>query len=841
PFRTIAAAVHYVNDIPARAGLPAGTPPLPYTSTSPNGLGHVWTHAIIHLLPGVYSPSDEPHGDILLDGNGDTFPIVIPPHVSIQGTSILDTVIAAGHQPDPGPNQLNPAEWCTPFVFGVFYDPSTGQVVPAGHANAVAASGEGCFIANLTFYGCGVNPFPQGRTLADQRWQGAILLDDATPATPVVTNCVFVKNRVGILINAEGPMPGDEPTHHDGFASINNTFVWNGIGIWNGYGATIDHSSTVAGVSELILINNVFDSSEPGLFGDHPVFCDYFNGTNARPATWPFGGGDSNFEGVAQADMRVDIGSGVFIDFNAYERGTRSGLTPIQESNYNKGHNGGGYTRVSLPRPLLRSGASMPIPAATRNIAEITGYQSSDGAVVPPPFSGSKPRGVLYVCDLFCLGRYDQGIPAGDPNAWDGFPPFPEFEGSPLDFRIAPTATEYPDDYSGAPFFNCRNPLVDNGLDLATSAPVTLENGQIATVPGLAHQVYPLDAWSVDGEGFGNPRVHDHPHALYSDTTLAVDIGADELGDLLVAGYHMGKSSFVRLRSSHPENPRSREIQNHFMWYFSVANTGSAQMQSGHRTRGFTQPYYRTLVTMGGIDSDWPAAYSFAPGAGPYTWHSTELLTLPPMWQRPWRFQHFPVPNPPVSFAGMYLATAADVTPHLLPDVHPWWTMSGLAAGLPNQTPPSLMFWQSCAAMPAGAYNGSLYLPVTSPVINPPGVYDGYVDVPRDLDFAWLDGLNWGPFVPSPLPAPSFETFARWENYLSPKQLNDVDGWCRLYDAARIGPLRVYELPSTLVRTSNATHPIAIRFSLECNTVGMLSEDKNIQSFMVLIDDPESP
>ncbi|MBK8976359.1 MAG: hypothetical protein IPM29_10555 [Planctomycetes bacterium] len=167
--------------------------------------------------------------------------------------------------------------------------------------------------------------------------------------------------------------------------------------------------------------------------------------------------------------------------------------------------------------------------------------------------------------------------------------------------------------------------------------------------------------------------------------------------------------------------------------------------------------------------------------------------------------------------------------------------MSGLAAGLPNQTPPSLMFWQSCAAMPAGAYNGSLYLPVTSPVINPPGVYDGYVDVPRDLDFVWLDGLNWGPFVPSPPPAPSFETFARWENYLSPRRLDDVDGWCRLYTVALSGAARVYELPSTLVATSNAVHPVAIRFSLECNAVGILSEEKNIQSFVVLIDDTESP
>ena len=58
-----------------------------------------WEYAIIHVLPGLYA-RDKAYGPVVgthnpdngLQPNGEKFPIYLPPRVSIQGTSALNTV-----------------------------------------------------------------------------------------------------------------------------------------------------------------------------------------------------------------------------------------------------------------------------------------------------------------------------------------------------------------------------------------------------------------------------------------------------------------------------------------------------------------------------------------------------------------------------------------------------------------------------------------------------------------------------------------------------------------------------------------------------------------------------
>ena len=46
------------------------------------------------------------------------------------------------------------------------------------------------------------------------------------------------------------------------------------------------------------------------------------------------------------------------------------------------------------------------------------------------------------------------------------------------------------------------------------------ENGEAVLVPGIGqHAHFPFTAWEYDGEGFGNPGIHDHPHAYYAPST----------------------------------------------------------------------------------------------------------------------------------------------------------------------------------------------------------------------------------------------------------------------------------------------------------------------------------
>ncbi len=751
----------------------------------------------------------------------------------------------------------------TAFVFGAWFDPVTNQRVGSSAPGAVASTGEDSFISCVTIYAGGSSSTALKMSMTSY---AALLIDSAVPARPTITNCFFVKNRVGIMVNGKLKDSPSTPVSHDGTFVAGNTFVWNMIGLWNGElcehviddvlnGSLVNIIGT--GISRIAVLNNIFDTTPPGMTSGasiQPAYCTenptfrYSPPTPhwRLPQTWPFPNGAAvvAFEGVCQEDMSV-VGFG---DSNAYEQGAYP-LAPLP-------YNGGVAVSAQvmpLPRTSIRPGTANPVVSASRNIAPFTGYHMHQGIrdpqtgiwIVSP---GYVPRGVLFVRDIFCLGRYDASsttMPAGEAflsphiaTAARGF------DGSPLDFRLAPTCAAYSPDAQFTPNLpTIPNPLVDNGFDIPLTGTFTMANGLASGAPGdWNHPHWAFDAWRTDVEGHGNDREHDFPLAEYSGTSRT-DIGADELGDLVVAGYRMGTTMLVRLGPTHADNPYSNAnlggagyaLENHRVYILGPANKTPANFHPGHINAGYPQPMFRSYA-FPGFTVDWPNLYTTGNQAAVgRTWHSVESTTG--VYQRPWRFATLVTSNPPPSFQEMYRATAADISPHLLPDIHPWWSQYP-AIPTPNSIPSSLMLWQEC--LTAGVYNYALYLPPTSHIANPSGSSNlSFHDPVNGWHFAWLDGFSDPGIASGPV---TFHGMHYWY-FGDPSgqpgfRLRSTDVWGRLFDERITGYSTVEpELPSTRIGLPGSpVDPIAIRFSLEFTSQGMLSNQRNLQSFLVLID-----
>jgi hypothetical protein len=871
PFRTITAAVAYINAIPGAIGASAGTPPLPYASPSPPaGTGRVWRHAIIHLLPGLYASevsvagSPNYHEDNGLVPNGEAFPIRLPPGVSVQGTNALNTWFDLRGQ--------------TAFEFGVHVDPATGQRVAPSDPAAVAIDGANSFISTVTFFGGGQAPDSQG-------WQspgivhGTVVIDEEVASRPTIVNCIFLKNRVGILINTDcGAITTDpnnvancEAPHvrHDGTTIVNNTFVWNGVGLWNGQAAHVPHDPAVDlrvfGWSRLNVVNNIFDATVPGEDGSPVLDCKFSSGWPHNPMSWPgsstFPFTDASFSGVGAEDMRTlawRSGANSYEDFNAYERIVWQGSTGQEvRQRHNPPAAGGAsyFAAAHLHIAQIRPGATDPVPDATREISQYTGFWSH---TEPSGVKVLGVRGILFIRDLICAGRSNPGTPfPASVDAQSGLPS--GFDGSPHDLRLSPTASRH-DSNDAPPIPSHPNPLVDNGY--GGSWPAHMENGQSVARPGAlplraeSAWRWTFDAMEFDTEGFGNPRVHDHgayPNpAGRAASWQWIDVGADELGELIVAGYRFGTTMFVKLDAAHPANrTNGNVIRNHRQWYLGPAAT--APTQAGFAN---TQPKFRSYADQGSgllaVGLGWPATYE-GPARG-RTWHSVEQVfstAAGVVWPRPWRFDtHQMMPTAPscsapsISMYHLYYATTSDVTPHLAPDTHPWWAEQYQPANA-NLMPPSKALWQECLGNdPSGqpirnpfVYDSDVMGGAwpTCSVINPPGTHANML-LPPVLGgaYQWLDTISQYQSVSA------FVTFNDWEQGgaggAGAHILTKFDDWCRGYDHIHI-PNRGWEhiLESTVYAVGQ--EPTAIRFSLEWPDVGPFSVAKNIQSFLVLIDD----
>jgi len=735
PFKTISAAVAYLPTLP----------------TQPSAVtGVVWERAIIHLMPGMYMKSTTiytPNGE---SGNGEGFPIHLPNNVSIQGTSALNTILDLEGWRNAGlPN--GPAFW-----FGA----------------TAGTTGKNSFIDSVSILGA----IREDETNTNRPELGsAIYLDPAHASSPTITNCFIFSNELGITIDAPlGVSSFHEPT------IINNSFVWNDIGIWNGQRAALGSNPPVnsVGVSQLIVINNILDATPP---------------TTANCPTYPIAVSDfqyrgkSDFEGLDFSDMTIaSPGAG---NYNAFEAGA------LGTNNYD-------YQTAlvpGLPPTFVR--AAFPAVAASRNIASITGFGTANAR-----------RGILYVRDLLC------NAPATIFPAWSQT----GFDRSPIDFRLSPAVTNATTSGNPtAPGLGSLNPLVDNGWfhdftgSTVMSMPAPNSTRTMTSPPGYfalptAAYTWPFHSWDEDAEGFGNPRARDHP--VYPNNgysgfpfdppihLLQIDIGADELGELSGVGYRMGTTSllsFVGMGNSH----QYPAMDNKYLWYLGPPATLAGNPPQKDK------PMHRWSLQFG------------QPPQGPWI--------FPPWWGT-WDHRT----------TQYYVSSMADTNPHLIPDIHPWWRV--WFSGPPTPTNP---FWRSCTVPTyynqmlfqnptagvvnpggtnAGYVSTSLQFSYLDGTFSP--TWGGF----------WYLGRSPNPALGGPINGGS-----AWG---TKSAFSLFDNWCRANDAQATPGVKE-TFPVTYDPTKTPKDPItALRFSLEVansstwTPTGALDPlfNSNIQTFLIV-------
>ncbi|HHI78921.1 MAG TPA: hypothetical protein ENK02_02985, partial [Planctomycetes bacterium] len=642
-------------------------PPLPYTSPF---TGITWEYAIIHLLPGwyadvsngaptgsngSYAPTTTPPVDYyykqnaqLANGNGETFPIQLPNRVSIQGASALSTVFHAFPKPRQGTTPLGRPV----FVFGM----------DANHA------GLGSFISSISIFGA-----EKPGLTADSN--GAIYFGRNYPCSATITNCWIFGNLAGIVVDApyDDGNGGAPFTDWHNLTITNNTFAWNGCGIWNGQYITPQNVPS-RGISHLVLLNNLFDRTLPPLdpsTGGHPAYP----WPSGWPRSWPSVSTLTAYEGISKADMTLQSTGGsnsISGNYNAYE----------------KTHFDLGIPVGSLPPtfPRLVGGVEDRPADSIFDLSAITGNTATN-----------KRRGILYIRDLIQNGRW-RSIADNKNTAF--YPTVTaktvDFDFSPGDFRLSPAVVDARVD-TAVPWgpgeidpqtqtvVGYLNPLVDKGWAPSTTStfPLTFANGRSVQdypgklpLPSSDQSTWLFHNWDFDCEGFGNPRIHDHS-AYPNGGGGIMDIGADEVGDLIVAGQRFGTDHFFDVPANFGTNGTFKE-SNRYIWFLGPP---------------------KALATSTVVPK--PFFYKV-----PYNGGQT--------YQASWN----PGPLPPSSYYG---ATEADTTPHLLPDAHPAWASSS-----PKPVNPE---WQTCVS----GYNPYLFLDPTSGVVNPSGAYPIYPG-----EFRWL-------------------------------------------------------------------------------------------------------
>ncbi|HHI79716.1 MAG TPA: hypothetical protein ENK02_07025, partial [Planctomycetes bacterium] len=418
-----------------------------------------------------------------------------------------------------------------------------------------------------------------------------------------VTNNFIVDNTVGIALGAVSPEPVAMSP-----AIINNTFVGNEVGIWSGQPVPNNGPNTRLAAPRVL--NNIFDTK----------------------------GGLSAFEGVSTDDLAIKVGTNSYRIFQAWE-GPKGNPSPT----YGRANLGTTGTPVGWPVTLISGTPTVPLSTlgTAVDIQPLTNAGTSNA------------HGILFIRDLL-----DAGIP-GATNY------------SPHDFRISPYVSTNPQNAPGtrSPFVNAGSTQTFGGVGILWGNTMTLQGN-----PGLSTGVASgsnqpdaefaaLNGWDFDAEGFGNPRVFDPsipgktPWAAGFNGAL-IDLGADEMGQLIMAGYIPSTRIFSK-------NVPNAAVTDHTGIYF---------VQEPNQT--FTRPVYT-----GKLGASYPNA-------------------TPPL-NNNWYSQAQANPNPHPVFGGNYTGGVNDKTvryslavtgggnitlindfmrnlicdfsPHLIMDAHPEW------------------------------------------------------------------------------------------------------------------------------------------------------------------------
>ncbi len=452
-FKTVTAAISWIN----ANGFAAGNWKNPQTN-------RVIRKIVIHCLPGLYGPitpglNQEIEPTSGLPWNGETFPILLPNNVSLQGTSSLDTIFdGRGKERDAWKQALviaaDPSSQGMDVFQDDFVDGFTFRGALGNSTTHTAPAGAGIYIESK-------NGFSNRL---------------------IVTNCFFVENMVGVAIGAVTP-------ENKAISPLimNNTFVGNDVGIWSGQPVP----NNVANQRKAFprVLNNIIDSK----------------------------GGISCFEGVSLDDLAIKTSSNGYMVFQAWD-GPKGNPTP----SYGRANLGSFGTPSGWPVTLVINPPTVPL-SKLGTALDIQGYTHA---------GSTNPHGILYLRDLL-----DAGIP-GVTNY------------SPHDFRISPYVSTSP---QTAP--STRSPFV-NGGSLETystsgilwgnlqnlAGPAGLSTGVATSTSQPNSEFAELNGGDFDCEGFGNPRVFDPsvpgktPWPSGFNGSL-IDLGADEMGQLIFAGY----------------------------------------------------------------------------------------------------------------------------------------------------------------------------------------------------------------------------------------------------------------------------------------------------------------
>ncbi len=709
PFKTINGPTGALNYIPS----------LPYTSAV---TGITWEYAIIHLLPGWYAPTTlNPNSYVNTGTQGpwhyrsnsvlasqEDFPIYIPDHVSIQGTSALNTVF---HLEAPnGSTNPQPA-----FVFG-----------KRKTSNSPLYTGVGSFISSISIFGSTLKNVNK-----DYEKYAAIYFGTEAACHTTITNCWIFSNTIGILLDA----PTSAQSWHQ-VTIANNTFVWNGAALWNGQ----SQNSNSQGVSRSILLNNIFDRTLP---------------SNDSGLTWPYGFPHvpgafrgvptfSAFEGIADEDLRITAATGSNPQtgiFNAWEN-----------IHYNLAIKIG-----NLPITTLPSGLTNPSNSPV-NLSAITGNTSN------------LRRGILFIRDLFQNGRFK----SGSGTYYYSPQSASHFDYCLGDFRLAPSVANAASEPQ-AP--SNLNPLIDRGWSPTTGSnfPITFGNGRTLSNPpgflalGSNQSTWPYSNWEFDCEGYGNPRILDHPKYVNYQSRSLIDLGADESGLLIIAGYRFGTTNFIKdLQPVMIPNTDSQE--NHYLWYIGPSNHTTAQSSGS-----IYSPLFRVIIPQTSSEYD------------DLPWTSSSWTFAPP--------------------SNYYSPQRVDITPALLADIHPYWSN-------PNVFNP---IWQPCQS----GYNQALYWNPTAALINPPGTYPVFGST-----FQWLDSTPVGNPPQDPYKRISdttdfFNFYPHYnDNFPQFAYFVNTDSWGRWYPSYQFPP------QGTFI-TLQGTSGVARRYSMEFGWVGDATTGKN--------------
>jgi hypothetical protein len=542
---------------------PNTAPPLPYHSPSTNIR---IVSAIIHVLPGYYGAGNfgQHNG---LTPNGETFPIYLPPNVSIRGSSALDVVFDLSGE---GTNGRGPV-----FVFGV------NVSAPGWNGRQFDINGQGTFIDKVSFVGASdvQVPFQRG---------AAVALREDVGSSPTITNCFFFKNLVGVAVAGSFTQP---PIVHQP-TIVNCTFADNYIGLWNGQYDPLTPLRAGVGISPLLLLNNIFDGM--------PLGCD-----GQRVPGWPssWGTATSDFEGVSLEDLFVGPPNPWPGNYNAYNFADN-----LAHYNY------GVQILPNYPATTYSMSAAIP-PATNLNLAPYTGW----GATIAQ-------RGVLFVRDLLCNGPVaaPSQFPMNPLGQWDGSPM--DFRLSPsvaLASNIGPLPPAILNPLVDAGYGD-NSPLTAP-ITMLNGRSLSAPPGYIALLGG-SQATWPYSCWTKDCEGYGNRRFHDH--LVYSNATStpqAGDIGADEVDDHIRAGMRAMTSSFLA------DFTLASNADNKYFFYLGPANMSAGGRLPDSRAfpvappPGYNPVY--TRVISGVAHTPWADTWTYTPTT-PY-YYPTRVDVMP--------------------------------------------------------------------------------------------------------------------------------------------------------------------------------------------------------------------